>query len=119
LEEDIEVETDQIAATEQEDKLLLEARQLLKQALEDSGVNVTGCGFGSGQADIDLKVGGKNYCITLTISSLQALDKEEDNASTNVVKNFAKLVGKDPEDLMTELDDAGVNVVVVNPPEEN
>ena len=38
--------------------------------------NVTGCGFGIGQADIDVEINGRNFCITLKLTDL---DSEEDN----------------------------------------
>jgi hypothetical protein len=85
-------------------KLLYDARQLLIKALEASGVNVTGWGFGMGEGGIDVEIDGRNFCITLKVTDL-------DRASTKVVKrftkNFTEIVGEEPEDVTKDLFDAG------------
>lgn len=54
--------------------LLFKARQLLFTALEENDIEIAGRGFGMGQADIDIKIDGRNYCIS---PSLAELDAEE------------------------------------------
>jgi hypothetical protein len=53
---------------------LFEARQLLFTALEENDIEITGCGFGWMQADIDIKIDGRNFCVSLTLADL---DDEE------------------------------------------
>jgi hypothetical protein len=79
-------------------KCLYDARQLLIEALQASGVNVTGWGFGMGEGGIDVEIDGRNFCITLKVTDLDRARY----ATRRVAKRF-EIVGDGPENVMKDL----------------
>jgi hypothetical protein len=63
----LSVDTAELKSKEQ---ILYGARQILIEALENYGVDITGRGFGSGQADVDIKIGDRDFCISMTLAEI-------------------------------------------------
>jgi hypothetical protein len=91
----------------EENLLLLEFREILRKALEAEGIEVTGTGFGmgpcAGQADVDIRINGRDLYLHLWMSA--HIDEEDERRLRDEADGLVD-VPTDPinsDDILAEL----------------